>query len=428
MAADVMRIELPGKFAPLLTLKCRYKIMYGGRGGGKSHQVAIALLILGARNRLRILCCREIQLSIKESAHQLLVDKIRQLGLQNFYSVTENEIRGANGTQIRFRGLSSVTSEAIKSFEGVDIAWVEEASSVSVRSWQILLPTIRKEGSEVWATFNPASERDYVYDRFVKHTDPDAWVQYISIDDNPFASDTLRQEAINDYERDPEQAAHVWGGRPLPSVEGAIYKQEMIKLRAEGRILPLPLDPYAPVSVSFDLGREGTAVIVGQHVGHKRHILHAFQEIDKPISFFVDWLKNLNIRIDRFALPHDARHISTHDDLSTRGLLAKSFPSAEFIIVGRDSNNQVLSREEQINAVRDRFHTIEIDSTKCEALLNALDNYKRKYDKVREMWLEPQHDSYSHMADSFRYWVIQDSPRAKQTERKDRSIRPRTLL
>ena len=147
---------LPEKLEPLYQPR-RYKVMHGGRGGGESHGVAQVLLDIGARTPLRILCAREIQKSMRDSVHRLLKDYIIKLGLESFYEVLDNEIRGLNGSLFLFSGLQSHTVDSIKSFEGVDIVWVEEAHGVSKKSWDVLTPTIRKAGSEIWLTLNPDS-------------------------------------------------------------------------------------------------------------------------------------------------------------------------------------------------------------------------------------------------------------------------------
>ena len=148
------KAQFPQKLE-FLSKPYRYKVAYGGRGSGKSWGFARELLIQGATKKLRVLCAREIQRSIKQSVHQLLSDQIQQLNLGSFYQVLESEIRGINGTQFNFTGLANNTVESIKSFEGVDIVWVEEAQTVSKRSWDILIPTIRKPKSEIWVSFNP---------------------------------------------------------------------------------------------------------------------------------------------------------------------------------------------------------------------------------------------------------------------------------
>ncbi|MCP3678345.1 MAG: PBSX family phage terminase large subunit, partial [Deltaproteobacteria bacterium] len=196
----------------------RYKIGYGGRGGTKSWGFARALLVQGFERPLRILCAREVQKSIKDSVHQLLADQIILLGLEGFYQVLSNEIRGRNGTTLIFTGLSNLTTESIKSYEGVDRCWVEEAAAVTRRSWDILIPTIRKAGSEIWATFNPDLDTDETWTRFVENTPEDAYIQEMSFDTNPWFPDVLdreRHEFLRQIEkgsRRQEEYDNIWGG------------------------------------------------------------------------------------------------------------------------------------------------------------------------------------------------------------------------
>jgi phage terminase large subunit len=190
----------------------RYKILYGGRGSAKSWSAARALLIQGANRPLRVLCGREIQNSIHESVHKLLSTQIDALGFQAFYRPFERVIRGINGTEFVFRGLKNNIT-AVKSMEAIDIVWVEEAEKVSDRSWQTLIPTIRKPGSEVWATFNPDEETDATYRRFVTAPPPDAWVQMVNWRHNPWFPDELRREMEYLRSVDYDAYLHVWEGQ-----------------------------------------------------------------------------------------------------------------------------------------------------------------------------------------------------------------------
>ena len=171
----IAKAQFPVKLACLFE-KSRYKVLYGGRGGAKSWGVARALLILGAKKPIRVLCAREFQTSIKDSVHKLLCDQIEALGLLGFYEITQASIRGSNGTEFAFAGLKNNVAN-IKSFEGVDICWVEEAQTTSRLSWNILIPTIRKQDSEIWITFNPELESDETYQRFVLNPPSDCIVQ-----------------------------------------------------------------------------------------------------------------------------------------------------------------------------------------------------------------------------------------------------------
>jgi phage terminase large subunit len=162
-----------------------YKVIYGGRYGFKSWSVARALLLLGISKPIRVLCAREVQISIKASVHQILEDQIRRMGIGANYDVLESEIRGVNGTKFIFTGLATHTAETIKSYEDIDICWVEEGQTITERSWNVLDPTIRKEGAEVWCTFNPALESDPTYQRFIINPPPGAVVVKTSWRDAP---------------------------------------------------------------------------------------------------------------------------------------------------------------------------------------------------------------------------------------------------
>ena len=156
----IANAQFPAKLECLFNPKnSRYRVLYGGRGGAKSWGVARALLIKGAQAPLRILCAREFQTSIKDSVHKLLCDQIVDMGLAGFYEITEKSIKGKNGTEFFFVGLRNNVVN-VKSIEGVDVCWVEEAQTVSRNSWNVLIPTIRKEQSEIWVTFNPELETD----------------------------------------------------------------------------------------------------------------------------------------------------------------------------------------------------------------------------------------------------------------------------
>jgi phage terminase large subunit len=215
--------ELPEK-TQFLFERHRYKILYGGRGAAKSHSVAKALLIQAAQRRMRVLCARELQSSIQDSVHKLLKEQIEHMGLASHYVVQQSTIRGTNGSEFIFSGLKTNATK-IKSTEGIDIVWVEEAERVSEESWSILIPTIRKAGSEIWATFNPQAESDPTYQRFIEHPPPGAAVVRIGWEDNPWFADTeLVAEKDWLYSVDPEAAAHVWGGEPLKHGEAQILR------------------------------------------------------------------------------------------------------------------------------------------------------------------------------------------------------------
>jgi hypothetical protein len=225
-------VEFPTKLRCLFEPK-RYKVLYGGRGSGKSWGVARALLILGASRPVRILCAREFQNSIKESVHKLLDDQIDALGLRAFYQVLDTEIRGRNGTEIIFEGLRRNATK-IKSMEGINIAWIEEAQTVSKASWDLLIPTIRAAGSEIWVTFNPDLDEDDTYQRFVIAPPSNATVRLVNWNDNPWFPDELRAEKDDLQAKDLDAYDNVWGGLTKRKVVGALWSKEMIGLHRHG--------------------------------------------------------------------------------------------------------------------------------------------------------------------------------------------------
>lgn len=211
---EPIQLKIVPKLHKVLFRPSRYKVAHGGRGSGKSWSFARALIALAYSRKVRILCAREVQKSIRDSVHRLLGDQIELLGLTGSFEVLRDEIRcTTTGSQFLFTGLSNTTVEAIKSFEGVDYCWVEEAQTVSERSWEILIPTIRKSGSEIWVTFNPYEETDPTFLRFVTNQPPDCIRVEVNWNDNPSIPSELLKEKDYLYSVDPEAAAHVWGGK-----------------------------------------------------------------------------------------------------------------------------------------------------------------------------------------------------------------------
>lgn len=210
-----VRIDLPPKLAELLLIPARYKVAHGGRGSAKSWSFARALVAMTYASRLRVMCGREIQRSIKDSVHQLLTDQIHAMGLSPWFTITRDEITSASGSDIIFAGLQEISVKRnVKSVEGIDILWVEEAENVSDLSWEVIIPTIRKKGSEIWVTFNPDLETDPTYQRFVLNAPPSARVMEVNWRDNPwFDNSEMVAEKDRLYQVDPEAAEHVWGGK-----------------------------------------------------------------------------------------------------------------------------------------------------------------------------------------------------------------------
>ena len=223
------QIKFPRAFQGLF-VPARYKVYYGGRGGAKSWAVAGALPIKGMQKKIRVLCAREFQTSIADSVHKLLGERIEAMGLSSFYEVQNTRIIGANGTEFIFKGLRHNIQE-IKSTEGIDICWVEEAQSVSEESWSVLIPTIRESNSEIWVTFNPIDDTDPTYQRFVVNPPPNSIIKKVSWRDNPWFPDVLRQEMEYLKRVDFDAYKHVWEGE-TKSISDAVIFRGKVEVRA----------------------------------------------------------------------------------------------------------------------------------------------------------------------------------------------------
>lgn len=199
----------------------RVKCLYGGRGSGKSWDVAEALIEIAVRSAVRILCLRRVQKSISASSHQLLSDTIRRLGYESEFTITKNAIVSKEGAVFSFMGLQS-NLDGVKSIEGVDIAWVEEAHSISRAAWDVLLPTIRRTGSEVWVTFNPDYAWDETYVRFVLNAEDSWFVQQVNWSDNPHFTPELEEERLHCLKYYPDRYPNIWEGVPIADSPGSV--------------------------------------------------------------------------------------------------------------------------------------------------------------------------------------------------------------
>lgn len=399
-------VQLP-TWAHQWTQPKRFKVAKGGRGGGKSHTIAALLILMAAQRPLRILCAREVQKSIRDSVHRLIGDKIAAMGLSSFFETTSAEIRGKNGSTFLFSGLRSEVMAGLKSTEGVDICWVEEAQSVSQHSLDVLIPTIRKAGSEIWFSFNPELETDPVYLRFCTIPDDRTLLTTVGLDDNPWAPQELRDERDRAYQTDPLKAAWVWGGDCRPVVEGAIYEREIVELERSGRLTTVQYQPDADVFVSLDLGYgDHTSMLIGHVIGKERHIVAEYEGENLPQSHYIDWLKQSPYRVDHLILPHDARAHDKTNGRSPEELWRASFPKATVQVLDR------IDQEIGIDNARAKFGSLWIDKS-CTLLISALKKYRREQDKNTGLFGKPQHDPWSDMADSFRYWMLGAEDRRK---------------
>lgn len=390
--------EFPHKLQMLFD-PAPYKVAHGGRGSGKSWGFARALLILGAQKPLRILCAREVQKSIEDSVHTLLKDQIAELGLSDFYEVLAYEIRGKNGTTIDYCGLAQHTVTTIKSFEGVDICWVEEAQAVSKKSWDVLRPTIRKTGSEIWITFNPELETDVTYQMFVAHPPTGTVIVEMNYSDNPWFTEKLEQERLDCLKNQPKDYDNIWGGKCKPAVAGAIYYDEMTRVESEKRICNVPYDPMLKVHVVFDLGwNDAMAISLVQKHASELRVIEYIEDNRRTLDSYSAELKAKGLNWGKVYLPHDGMH----KNIQT-GKSAKEIMEALGWNVAITPN---MSVEDGIRVTRMAFTRFYFDKTKTERLIQCAKRYRRSINQQTNEPGGPLHDEWSHGADNLRYVAI----------------------
>lgn len=390
-----VRIQFPEKLQGLFKPK-RYKVLFGGRGGAKSWGVARALIVLAAQTPLRILCAREVQASMRDSVHRLLSDQIQAMGYSAFFDVLDTEIRGKNGSLFLFTGLQSHTVDSIKSYEGVDRVWVEEGHGVSAKSWDTLIPTIRKDGSEIWVTLNPDMDTDDTYVRFIAAPSDDTWLCEVNWRDNPWFPSVLEAERQKAKRTDPDSYDHIWEGKPRRVADGAIYRHEIDALFNDKRMRDVPYDPTLPVHTIWDLGwNDAMTIIMAQRGPMEVRVIDYIEDSNRTLDWYVGQLERRQYRWGTDFIPHDGRARNFQTGKSTEELLVELGRSPHVLPAN--------SVEEGIKAARLLFPRCYFDSTKAARLVECLKRYRRDVNARTDEARGPLHDQYSHGADAYRY-------------------------
>jgi phage terminase large subunit len=392
-----VKAEFPKKLRPLFE-PAPVKVLYSGRGAGKSWGVARALLIQAANEPLRVLCARETQKSIRDSVHKLLSDQIELLGMQSVYTVLQSTITNALGSEFVFTGLSDQTVESVKSFEGIDRCWVEEAQAFTDRSWNILMPTIRKPNSETWITFNPELDTDPTWVRFVENPYPKSIIIPLNYRDNPWFNDKM--EEIRKH--DEKMLGHIdyqniWEGKCRPAVAGAVYAEEVALMFQENRVGDFPYDAFLPVFAIFDLGwNDQTSIIIAQRHLSRLCIIDYIENDHQTYDWYSSELRQKSYPIVQLFLPHDG----AHKDMT--GQAAKDILETLRWRVEVLPNSPI---EDGIRAARMAFRGLYIDR-RCERLIECLKRYRRTLPNSTGEPGAPLHDEFSHGADAYRYTAL----------------------
>lgn len=416
LSSTPTKAQFPPKLQCLFSPK-RYKVLWGGRGAGRSWGCARALLILGLQKSIRVLCVREFQNSIEESVHKVLSDQIYELGLEGFYKIEKAHIYGSNGTSFSFEGIKN-NANRIKSYEGIDYCWAEEAVKITRASWGVLIPTIRKEASEIWLTFNPELDTDYTYRRFVLEADDSMAVEKMTHSDNPWFPEVLRLEMLRDKARDPDYYLNVWEGHCVQMLEGAVYAKELRRAQQEGRICSVGWEREWSVSTFWDLGRaDATAIWFAQRVAMQYRVLGYYQESGQEITHFLRELQSRGYVYDRHWLPHDAKAKRLGSKRTIEEIVRQTYPGSVYIV-------PKLSVTDGINAARIIFPNCWFDEKGCDVGLNSLRHYRYRV-KDEQLSNEPLHDWASDGADAFRYLAVSMQQRGSRSEGLHSKLKPR---
>jgi phage terminase large subunit len=396
-------------FEPLLK-PARYKGAHGGRGSGKSHFFAGLIVEDCLREPgetgegLRCVCIREVQKDLKESAKLLIEDKLSQFGLgeADGFKVYNDSIRTPKDGIIIFKGMQDYTAESIKSLENFKRAWVEEAQTLTTRSLTMLRPTIRAEGSEIWASWNPRRKSDAI-DDFLRARRPDnAAVVQANWRDNPWFPQVLRDERAIDLEKYPERCEHVWEGGYATAFEGAYFAALLAEARAKGRIGRVEADPLLPLRAFIDIGGSGAnadafTIWIVQWVGQEIRVLDYYEAVGQVLAFHVAWLRERGYEKAIIYLPHDG----VNENNITGKRYEDHLREAGFNVEPPVKNQGKGAAAMRIEAVRRLGPKFWFNKETTELGRDALGFYHERKDEARNVGLGPDHDWSSHAADAF---------------------------
>jgi phage terminase large subunit len=412
---SVLPIDTAAVFEPLL-YPARYKGAYGGRGSGKSWFFS-GLLVETAliKPGFRAVCIREVQKSLKESAKRLIEDTIEQYKVGSQFSVLADRIETPGGGVIIFQGMQDHTADSIKSLEGFDVAWCEEAQSLSARSLELLRPTIRKPGSELWFSWNPRRKVDPV-DVMLRGDKPTgAVVVQANYSDNPWLPEVLGDERIDCLRTNPDQYDHIWAGGYVSVATGAYFARHISEAKADGRISHVAADPLLTLKVFCDIGGTGAksdafSMWVAQFVGQEIRVIGYYEAQGQPLASHAEWLRMNGYTPEKatIVLPHDGKTNDRVYDVS----FESAFTSIGYKVTVIPNQGKGAARQ-RIEAARRLFPVIWFNADKTQGGLDALGWYHEKMDEHRNIGLGPDHDWSSHAADAFGLMCVAYEPPVK---------------
>lgn len=407
-----LSIQTARVFAPLLE-PSRYKGAWGGRGSGKSHFLAEKLIEDAAAEPgeaagagLRAVCIREVQKDLAQSSKLLIESKLQVMGLNEAdgFKVFRDVIEVPGDGLMIFKGMQDYTADSIKSLEGFKRAWWEEAQSATGHSLNMLRPTLRAPGSELWFSWNPRRRTDPV-DVMLRGAELPTGAKVIRANwrDNPWFTAELEQERLDCLRMQPEQYDHIWEGGYATVLEGAYYAKSIAEAKAQGRIGRVAADPLLTIRLFVDIGGTGAradafTIWAAQFVGHEIRVLNYYEAVGQPLATHLAWMRSQGYTPDKAQiwLPHDG---STQDKVHSVSY-ESALKDAGYTVVVVPNQGKGAAKA-RIEEGRRLFPSMWFNESTTDAGIAALGWYHEKKDEARNIGLGPEHDWSSHGADSF---------------------------
>lgn len=417
-----LKLKVPAKLAPVFDGEADVRGSYGGRGSAKTRTFAMMTAVRAhmwdASGRSGIvLCGRQFMNSLDDSSLEEIKAAIRSEPLlEPHFEIGEKYIRTKSGrVQYKFAGLDRNIA-SVKSKSRILLCWVDEAEPVVEGAWQVLIPTLREEDSELWVTWNPESKKSATHKRFRETSDPRIKVVEMNWRDNPWFPDKLERDRQRDMIERPDQYAHIWEGDFKTVSEGAYYAASLNKAREDGRVGHVAPDPLMTYRAIWDIGGTGAkadacAIWIAQFVGREIRWLDYYEAVGQPLATHIQWLRDNGYGKALCILPHDGATNDKVYDVSYESALREAGFDVEVI-----PNQGKGAAMQRVEAARRLFPSMWFNEPKCGPGLDAVGWYHPKVDEARGLDLGPEHDWSSHGADAFGLGaVIYEPPREKKT-------------
>lgn len=416
------RVELPPKLLKVFQGEADIRAAYGGRGSAKTRSFAKMTAVrayiwdMAGREGI-ILCARQFMNSLDDSSLEEIKAAIQsEPWLSEHFEIGEKYVRTKSGRiSYKFSGLDR-NIDSIKSKARILLCWVDEAEPVTEEAWVKLIPTLREEDSELWATWNPERKNSATHKRFRVAKDPRMKVVEMNWRDNPWFPSILERKRLKDQAERPESYDHIWEGGFVTAMEGAYYAASLLAAKNEGRIGRVSADPLMTTRAYWDIGGTGAkadacSIWIAQFIGKEIRVLDYYEAQGQPLATHVQWLRSRKYDKALCVLPHDGAQGDKVHDVSYESALRGAGFDVEVV-----PNQGTGAAKMRIEAARRLFPSIWFNEDTTQAGRDALGWYHEKRSKDdRDIGLGPEHDWSSHGADAFGLMcVAYEEPRPKR--------------